>query len=158
VSVPVGPRVLVQTGGVAVTLVDLAAFSTGITFRAAIRTRPLGGREAALRAVLDDDLGRHRGAVDGFRLGVQLADGRKATTEHRWLGYGRAPDVVLMNPEGSSSETSADLSYWLWPVPPAGRLALVCAWPRLKVGEVRCEIDATPIRRAAAISSPLRPA
>jgi hypothetical protein len=38
---------------------------------------------------------------------------------------------------------------WVWPLPPAGRLALVCEWPAAGILLTRHEIDAQLILDAA---------
>jgi len=79
-----------------------------------------------------------------LRLGVQFADGAKATN----LGMPffpqgpdeRPPGPILMPRGGGGGGRRWDVSFWLWPLPPRGELTLVCEWPVRAVELTRVEI------------------
>lgn len=43
----------------------------------------------------------------------------------------------------------------LWPLPPAGRVRVVCAWTDRGIPETAVDVDAAPLREAAAGEEPL---
>ena len=55
-------------------------------------------------------------------------------------------------------DRSWELSYWLWPLPPPGPLALVVEWPAAGIPLSRTEIDASQVIEAAAEAEELWPA
>jgi hypothetical protein len=62
---------------------------------------------------------------------VQFADGRKATNLDRspYDPEGQAPDRPVLNQHGGGGGGAAwDMEHWVWPLPPAGPFAFVCAW------------------------------
>ena len=92
-----------------------------------------------------------------FRLGVRYADGSRATTGNR-----ASPDVVgsvagpLLTLQGSrTSVLRWEGEYWLWPLPPPGRLEAGCRWPDRGIGDRLVELDAQPLLDAAARSRPV---
>ncbi len=140
------------------------------------RTREWAKPEAALAAVVpvervlarSDQFGPaslaaptgRRGANEIFRLAVVFADGRVATNinpEHAPPNVPMAGRAVLMQGGGSGGERRYDLTYWVYPLPPPGRLAFICEWPGLGLAETRVEIDAQPILDAAARSVQIWP-
>jgi hypothetical protein len=87
-----------------------------------------------------------------LRFGVQFADGRKATTldDPPYDPEGQAPDRPVLRQHGGGGGGAAwDIEHWLWPLPPAGSFAFVCAWPGRGIAESRVEIDAGWILEAA---------
>ena len=120
-----------------------------------------------------------------FRLGVQFQDGSKATTLGTGLhgtfvvdSHGEAveestrgsfgvvegdepeepqvPDSPVLVPRGGGGGMRRwSESQWLWPLPPEGRFSFVCEWPALGIALTRTDVDAAPIRDAAARSRPL---
>jgi hypothetical protein len=80
------------------------------------------------------------------------SDGAKATLfdGHRWFGAEESPPgPVLMQRGGSGGTRSWDFGFWVWPLPPAGRLAFVVEWPSEDIALTRAEIDASAIRDAS---------
>lgn len=85
-----------------------------------------------------------------FRFGVEFADGTKATNIDRFPDGDDEPTGPVMSPRGSgSSGARAVDSYWIWPLPPSGPLALVCEWPAMDIGLTRHELDSQRIRDAS---------
>lgn len=116
-----------------------------------------------------------RGALDlalpegGLRWGLELADGRRVTTVDDWSPWNDLPDGAdpaawtpgrlvlegLGRPSVSAGSWSRNV--WLWPLPPAGPLRLVCARPDRGIAETSATVDATPLVEAAADAAPLWP-
>jgi hypothetical protein len=93
-----------------------------------------------------------------LRFGVQLADGSKATTVGggRWPGPDQEASGRMLTPHGGSGGGARwDMSFWLWPLPPPGALVFAVEWPSEGIPETRVEIDASPVRDAAARSEEL---
>jgi hypothetical protein len=79
-----------------------------------------------------------------LRVGVQFADGRRATNVS---GHDRPVDGPVMWPlsgggGGSTSESHFDQGYWISPLPPPGLMSVVCEWPAVGIPLVRHEVDA----------------
>ncbi len=152
--------VLARTGDVALAVRDGLAYPNGFTFGFSLRRR-------APRSGPGDDPIHHWHGVRGgeippeaLRLGVQLADGSKATIfdGHRWFATADRPDgPVLVQRGGSGGMHSWELAFWVWPLPPPGPLAFVCEWPSEGIELTRVEVDADAIREAAARAEILWP-
>jgi hypothetical protein len=83
-----------------------------------------------------------------------LSDGRKATNLDEDMG--RAEDdtppegPVLMHAGGGGGANGDSVhDYWLWPLPPPGKLVVVCEWPAFGIPETSAEIEAELILEAA---------
>lgn len=143
-------RVLARTETVAVCLARLAAYPTGFELRI-----------ITMSGETDEDLDpfmyEMRRRSDGeeippevLRLGVQFADGSKATniSSH---GFDDAkpsgPTMIELGGGGGGGHWEQD--YWVWPLPAPGPLALVCEWPAVGVPLTRHEVDAALILDAA---------
>lgn len=120
----------------AVALTGAAVFSTGVRLDVAVRARTSRGGGELFHAVAGGAAG-----ADRLLLGVELADGRVATTGGRgWPPPEFAPGTPsLTQGGGSGGDRSVDLTLFLHPLPPPGPLALVCAWPGRGVPETRTE-------------------
>ena len=100
---------------------------------------------------------RRRAAGTGIpdemlRFGVEFADGRRATN----TGGGGLPrpdtepaGPVLHPGGGGGGGGRWHQVMFLWPLPPPGRLVLVCEWPAAGIPLTRTEIDAGAILEAA---------
>jgi hypothetical protein len=93
---------------------------------------------------------------DAFlRLGVQFADGAKATNLPRYdLPHDddtepTPPVLTAHGGRGGGGGRAWEMDRWVWPLPPAGPLAFVCEWPAHQIGESRVELDARSVRQAA---------
>jgi hypothetical protein len=154
--------VLARTDEIAVALLDIVAYTTGLSFHLTARRR----RESAdpRDPWFRDPLGLQARVSSGealpdslLRLGVLFADGRKATTIGSF-GVTDEPSAPVLSQGGSSgSGREWEASLWLWPLPPAGPLTLVVEWPSEGIEETRQEIDAQPVLEAAQASERLWP-
>jgi hypothetical protein len=143
VAVPLN-TVLARTAGAAVALTGLQVYSTGVSFDLAFRVRsPL---EPAHRG-LSDLVFEHGGSAGRFLLGIELADGRRASNV-----FGRDSDdgIVFHAGGGGGGELSVDQSWWLHPLPPEGPLRFVLGCAALGIPETSTLVDGLLIRRAAA--------
>lgn len=52
---------------------------------------------------------------------------------------------------------SVDRDYWLWPLPPQGRLTVACQWLDQGIEMTRQELDSAPFLEAAIQARPLWP-
>ena len=149
---------LARTEDVAVALLDVVAFSTGLEFAVEVRLRELDE--------LSDPFGFHLrhtvregGAIpdEVLRFGFELADGGKATNLGGFPGPDAPSGPVLMQRGGGGGGRSWSLRHWLWPLPPEGPLTVVVEWPRHGIQLTRIEVDGEPLRQAAAMSEALWP-
>lgn len=142
-------RVLARTDRVAVCVTRLAAYPTGF--------------ELDLLAMItadEDDFDSmvfHRqallegGAVDEIppevlRFGMRFADGSRATNTSGFRRDHRRPTPPAMHQSGGHGGGGQwRQTYWVWPLPPAGPLTLVCEWPAMNIALTECELDAQPI-------------
>ncbi|SDO08130.1 hypothetical protein [Geodermatophilus sp. DSM 45219] len=134
-----------RTDDVAVALLGLQVYSTGVSFDLAVRAR--AGAVLGAGRSLNELFWEHRpGAAQQFLFGVEFADGRRASN---LPGPGRADDVVFHSGGGGGGDTSIDQSWWLSPLPPEGPLRLVVRCPDLDLAESVVELDGSEIQRAA---------
>jgi hypothetical protein len=153
-------EVLAADEGVAIALVSCVAFSTGFEFGIAVRAKeqidpheigfgpppPHGPRPSGRELV----------------IGLEYADGRNATVNNHPggqvmafyanAGEGREPELpvgpILMPRGGGGGGRRWDFHYWVWPLPPEGRLTFTCEWPARGMVLTAHDVDATEIRRA----------
>jgi hypothetical protein len=164
VSVPLR-SVLARTEELVVALLDAVAYTTGLSFRLTVKRRrePPDSFDAWFR----DPLGLHERFSSGdalpddlLRLGVLFSDGRKATTTGGVSTFGRTerPSGPVLTPGDSSGGGGEwESTLWLWPLPPAGPLALVVEWPSEGIEETRQEVEAQPLLDAGRASERLWP-
>jgi hypothetical protein len=143
-------RVLARTDRVAVCVARFAAYPTGFEL------------EVVTMAAADEDLDpmlfhspRRVGPGDLppelLRLGIQFADGTKATNTAGFPGdQGPPAGPVMLGGGGGGGGGNWRQSQWVWPLPPPGPLVLVCEWPAMEIPLTRTELDAQPILDAAA--------
>jgi hypothetical protein len=147
--------VLVRTAALALLVDQVVAYSTGLSFRLAGRSRP---EAAAANRRRFDQMFMPRGVdMDRLLIGVEFADGRKATNLVHGPPEGDPSGPVLMGGGGSSGGGRFDLEFWLWPLPPDGPLAFVAQWAEEGIELTRVEVEASAIRAAGARSEPLWP-
>jgi hypothetical protein len=145
-------HVLARSDEAVVAVSGMAGYPTGFEFTLA----------AVLRVERRGPLTAHTHWLDPedplpdrfLRVGVEFSDGRRATNVSRRgpvpLDPSAQPSApMLMMHGGGGSGRRQDFTYWVWPLPPPGPLALVCEWPVYAIGESRIEIDAALILDAS---------
>jgi hypothetical protein len=161
VSVPVEPLLLARTDAVAVSLGGFLAYPTGMEFTLAARRRLLEEEDDWFGQQLHLRHRRGREVPPAFlRFGVEFSDGRKATNVGGWHvrfdPREEPPDEpVLIDRGGGGGGTRFDQGYWLWPLPPPGRLGFVTEWPSEGVALTRVDVDAAAILEASARATTL---
>jgi hypothetical protein len=142
VAVPLNV-VLARTDDVAIALLGLQVYTTGLEFDLACRVRSgLRGRD------LSELVFEHGRRTEGrLLLGVGFADGRRISNVE---GRGPESDVVFHPGGGGGGDRSVDQSWWMSPLPPDGPLTFVVDCAALGVTETSTVIDGSLIARAAA--------
>jgi hypothetical protein len=156
VTVPLGVT-LVRTDDLALAAPGATAYPTGIAFEVVL----------LLREQVRDPLAFHpfhmfHGGAreEALRLGVQFSDGRKATSLESRFPHepNERPSGPLLMPHGGGGGGRRwDVSFWLWPLPPAGTLELVCEWPARGIPLRRVSVDSDRLLEAASQAAPLWP-
>lgn len=131
--------VLGRTDELAVCIVGMHAFTTGLSFRLAVRLREV--RQGAHHRLFEMVSGHGPGtpAEDRLLLGVEYADGRTTSNLNGddWFAREELPEgrLVLSPGGGGGGGLSYDQRFWLSPLPPPGPVTIVCAWPALRLEE-----------------------
>ncbi len=165
--------ILGRSESTVVALTGIRAFPIGLEMTLSVRLR--GSITAFdLNAELFDGPYRHDMGAEWqagrLKWGFELADGRRVTNvdpsvweemppEHQSAG----PDArswepsrpVLQGGGGGSGPRDSDRTYWLWPLPPAGGIRVVCQWLAREIEQTSQEIDGAALVAAASRSRPL---
>jgi hypothetical protein len=161
IGAPVELRVLLaHTEQAALGCQRFVSYPSGFEFELTVRLR---SEEEAPVDIEQALYGWHRprprrGAKDGreidpevLRFGIRFADGSKVTNlmgfPHNEVGSPEGP--VLMQRGGGGGGRCWDQGYWVWPLPPAGKLGFACEWPAAGIPFTISEIDSDPILSAA---------
>jgi hypothetical protein len=166
VAVPLR-AVLASDSNCVVGLIDCVAFSTGFEFSITARTR---------KETRPEDMGFGPPPPYGpdrsdreLKIGIQFANGATAMTGRhpssefmaQWKLHaeGGAPDPaggpILSPRSGSGGGKHYDFRYFVWPLPPEGKMRFICEWPALGLAPTAHEVDAGAISRAAATTTKL---
>ena len=157
--------VIGRSDNTAVTLTGLRAFPTGLEMRLKVLVRGRIGRRDLHSEVFDGPFERRDRPASGFRWGFELADGRRATNVDPFEDLypenpaeGWVPSRPVLNGGGGGgSRHSVERDQWLWPLPPPGRLRVVCQWPDQGIELTTTDLDAEPFIEAAGRAVPLWP-
>ena len=139
--------VLARTRDVALALLDVQVYSTGLSLTLALRARtPPPGTERGLGEIL---FGPERRRAP-LLLGLEFADGRRVTSAGPGFPPPEAEDGVVFHPgSGSGGELAADQSWWLSPLPPPGPLRVVVRCDALGIAETSTVVDGGALAAAA---------
>lgn len=67
----------------------------------------------------------------------------------RHEGQEKTPEgPLILQRGGSGGDRRMDQRFWVWPLPPAGRLTLACEWPAYDIPLTTVDIEADPIIEA----------
>jgi hypothetical protein len=145
--------IVARTDETVVALAGIQAYPAGFGFTLCLRLRNVSAREEQQFPYLLDSAPLEGDPLphEFFRFGVQFADGGKATNLDRpSFDPEHEPDrPVLLQQGGGGAGTTWDMEHWVWPLPPPGLFAFVCAWPGRGIPESRAEIDAGILLDAA---------
>lgn len=149
--------ILGRSETVVVMLTGLRAFPQGVAATLGVRARALPRGVDLHEEAFDGPYRHDRDETwrrDRLKWGVEYADGRRATNVDAWPGFdgvGTAPDrPVLTGGGGGGGPRSVDRDYWLWPLPPAGTLTIVCEWRQVGIDLTTSVVDAGLVVAAAA--------
>jgi len=146
--------VLGRTDEVAVCVAGMHAFTTGLSFRLAVRLRHM--RRGLHHRMFEMVAGHGPGTPveDRLLIGVEYADGRAVSNVagDDWYAEDELPDdqLVLTPGGGGGGGLSYDQRFWLSPLPPLGPVTLICAWPALGLSEGSAQVDGQTLLDAAA--------
>jgi hypothetical protein len=169
--------VLGRSDTAVVFLTGVRAFPSGLAFQLSVRVRGRSRHRDLNSDVFTDAPNAHRESdwqATRLKWGFQLADGQRVTNvdpspwmerrkpdqhrPHEVDDRGWEPDhPVLHGGGGGGSSHAVDRDYWLWPLPPAGPLRVVCQWPSRGISQTVTDLDADPFLQAAARARPLWP-
>jgi hypothetical protein len=147
---------LAQSDRAYVGITHVFAYSAGVQLEFVAFGR--GVKQAEVHSLFH---GMHRlggeEAPDTFlRLGVELADGTRASNLGGWRhSLDEQPDAPVFHPHGGGGGSSGGRTfstrpgYWLWPLPPSGPLRIWCEWPALDIPLSSAELDASALVAAA---------
>ncbi len=148
--------VLARSDSVAVTVQAIRAYSTGCLFEIgwALRRTTETASEWRKAHEIAFQHGLRDRDDEGLLLGVVLSDGRSARTNDRydWRDPGPGPRLVETSGSGGGGGTErihGTADRWLYPLPPAPTMELICAWPALGLEESRRTVDTTSLLEAA---------
>jgi hypothetical protein len=155
-----------RTDDAAVGITQIEAFSTGFRFTLAVRVRRAlpalahGGLLTLINSYLPDGL--EIAVEDRLHLGIEYTGGSWASNllDMAMPDSGAVADgqrLVLVQQGGGGREQSADMTYWLAPLPPEGPVTFVLAWPGFGMPASRTVLDSAAIRAAAERSHILWP-
>ena len=163
-SLPLG-AVIGRSKNAVVALRQLTGYSTGVMLDLVAAARGL--RESETNRLFHEQhaTAPEEGPPGGFlRVGVELEDGTRASNladPRRLWRADRTPEGPLLMRSGGgcgsagSGHVTMNPGYWLWPLPPPGRLRLFVERPSLDVELSSIELDGAAIVAAAARSRPL---
>ncbi|HEY0903412.1 MAG TPA: hypothetical protein VGE43_01790 [Acidimicrobiales bacterium] len=134
---------LFSTGDFALFVAGLRVYSTGIELRLELRART--SQDGLFDAF-------HRGGPEGILIGIEFADGRRGSNAgwYRDPGAGGGGGVTVFPGGGGGGDRSVDTDYFVAPLPPAGPLRIICAWPKHDITDHVTELPGEQIAAAAA--------
>ncbi len=143
-----------------VAITSACVFTTGLSFHVSVRLRQdRRGGSHRVSEMIGGDSSREREvpAEQQLWFGVEYPDGRTATTAWRSGSDTGEDSIHLWCRGGHGGSRVYDTEYWLAPLPPAGSLTFVCAWPLFDIPETRTVVDAEPILEALSQAETLWP-
>jgi len=130
--------ILGSSDSAVVALLGFVVYSTGFTFRLLTLLRePLGLRRISpsFDTVDPNPL---------LKFAIEWPTGAILSSLNKTPAFNSQPDPPVLNSLGrsaSSSEWRFYQEWWVWPLPPPGRVRLLCEWPQEGVARSGHEID-----------------
>lgn len=154
--------VLARSDRAAVCITRLEGYPTGFAFELLVMMARRDGADDLLDPLMFRMHHHARGAGgmpdEMLRVGVQFADGGKATNTSGFHHEPEPPRGPVLHPAGGGGGGGSwHQSEWVWPLPPPGPLAFVCEWPAAGIPLTRHEIDAQVILDAASRATVIFP-
>ncbi len=166
--------ILGRSESTVVALTGMRAFPSGVQMNLAVHVRGKVARLDLNGEVFD---GPYRHDVDAqwqagrLKWGFELSDGSRVTNVDPWPQGPHQDDgahhhhdttwqpnhPVLMGGGGGGGNRCVERSYWLWPLPPAGTLLVVCQWLDQDIELSTHTLDAGPFLDAARRAQPVWP-
>lgn len=136
--------VLARTHDTAVALITIRGYPTGLEITLAVRTRSAVPN-------LFGQVTNHDRHDDHLQWAITYPDGTTTAAD-----YPDSPtdQPVLIPQHASGTDDAVDATYWLTPLPPAGTVRILCAWPAMEIAETTA-LDTEPLLDAAARATPL---
>jgi hypothetical protein len=147
--------ILLRTEELAILIDQVVAYTTGFSFRLAGRRR--AGATLANERGFEHVLSPHHDDMDRLLVGIEFADGRKATNLTHGPTDSEGDGPMLMTGGGAAGGGRFDFQFWVWPLPPDGPLTFAIQWADQDVELTRAPVESSPIREAGALSEPLWP-
>jgi hypothetical protein len=142
-------QLLAKTDDVAVVLRGLCAWPNGFELDIRFVGRPPHTPQMHQAFFARFHAGR------GPRFGFEFSDGRRAGSSTARGGFnvdkdenGIPTEPVLMPRGGGGGGGEYRQSFWVWPLPPEGRLVLHFDWPDRGIRDTDLELDGAAVRRA----------
>ena len=82
-------------------------------------------------------------------IGILFADGQKWSNRKPQVLDADFDGPILFALGGGGGGGEWEMDQWLWPLPPAGGLTFVVAWPAFDIKETRLMMSASPLIEAA---------
>jgi hypothetical protein len=143
-----------------VLLTGMRVFPTGIEMTLGVRVRGRVRRRELHGEVFDGPYSHDRDddwQAGRLKWGFELADGRRVTNvdpppwpPERFDPSWEPAHPVLMGHGGGGGNRAVDREYWLWPLPPTGRLQVACQWLDQGIDMTVHDLDVQPFLAAAA--------
>jgi hypothetical protein len=138
-------RCIIAVSGVVV-------YSLGFELQVRLRLRdvvcwidPLGDR----RGFPEDGRENDRLADDLLRMGIEFADGRKATSTDDFRRPDEAAPAAYFQVSGGGGGGLWDFTCWIWPLPSNSPTTFVVEWPALGIQLTRYELPTDPMLQAS---------
>ncbi|MEU7872503.1 hypothetical protein [Dactylosporangium sp. NPDC049140] len=148
--------ILARTGDLVLTLGDLQAYPNGFQLAVTAYTRePLRHRSAFGSGGFLRRFGPGPVPEDFLRFGLRFADGSVVTNLDPGPSDESDAGPRLVPQGGHGGLHRHEQSYWVWPLPPPGRLDVVCEWPARGIAETTAELDAALVLDAASRATTL---
>jgi hypothetical protein len=159
--------ILGRSDSTVVMLTGMRAFPAGLAMILGVRVRGRVYRRDLHGEVLHGPYTHDMDAdwqVGRLKWGFEFADGRRVTNLHPWPPYPDERDPAwepdhpaLIGGGGGGGDRYVDVDYWLWPLPPAGRLRVACQWLEQGIEMSTHDLETDPFREAAARAKPIWP-
>jgi hypothetical protein len=142
-------QLLAKTESAAVVLRGLCAYPNGFEVQVSFLSRPPQTPQ------LHQQFFTRYQAGHGPRFGFEFSDGRRVghSTEHGGFDVpkddnGIPTEPVLLPRGGGGGGGEWKQTFWVWPLPPPGRLVLHFDWPDQKIPDTSVELDGREVRQA----------